>query len=482
MTTRKALAFSFLDRYSALFLAIGSSAILARLLTPSEIGIFSVTMVLLSYIGNLRDLGAGQYLLQEKELTQDRIRATWAVQLGLGLLFSLLVFLAATPIASFYAEPRMHDIMMVLAANFAIGPFGSLTYAWLMREMRFQSLAAMRFASVLAGSITSVLLAWKGFGPISLAYGNLVTTIVNAAMATFFRPPSFPWIPGVREIRRVLSFGGRLTATTIVNTFSSSAPEMLLGKLQGMLAAGLFSRANGLASMFQRLIMDATQSVALPLFAKEVRETGNTRQSFILATSYVTAIGWSFFLGVVFLAYPAIRLLYGNQWDSAVDLTRLLAIGMATGIAAALSPVALLASGRIDISVKATIYSAVQYVALIALGASFGLHFVGYAFIVANLVSASIWLFLAQKGIGFDTGLFRKALMQSGLVALAAAIVPAAVFFWLGATPADRILPLAIAVPGSVALFLAAVVWLDHPLLREIQRVFPRLDAVLKRG
>jgi O-antigen/teichoic acid export membrane protein len=438
MTTRKALAFSFLDRYSALFLAIGSSAVLARLLTPAEIGIFSVTMVLLSYIGNLRDLGAGQYLLQEKELTQDRIRATWAVQLGLGLLFSLLVFLAATPVASFYGEPRMHDIMMVLA--------------------------------------------WKGFGPISLAYGNLVTTVVNAAMATFFRPPSFPWIPGVREVRRVLSFGGRVTATTIVNTFSSSAPEMLLGKLQGMLAAGLFSRANGLASMFQRLIMDATQSVALPLFAKEVRETGNTRQSFILATSYVTAIGWSFFLGVVFLAYPAIRLLYGNQWDSAVDLTRLLAVGMATGIAAALSPVALLASGRIDISVKATIYSAVQYVALIALGASLGLHYVGYAFIVANLGTASIWLVLAQKGIGFDTRLFRKTLVQSGLVALAAAIVPAAVFFWLGATPVERILPLAIAVPGSVALFLAAVVWLDHPLLREIQRVFPRLNAVLKRG
>ena len=43
-------------------------------------------------------------------------------------------------------------------------------------------------------------------------------------------------------------------------------------------------------------------------------------------------------------------------------------------------------------------------------------------------------------------------------VSLGAAIVPAAVFFWLGATPADRILPLAIAVPGSVALFLAAVV------------------------
>ncbi|APW39486.1 hypothetical protein RD110_21570 [Rhodoferax koreense] len=478
MTTRKALAFSFLDRYSALVIAVASSAILARLLTPAEIGIFSVTMVLLSYIGNLRDLGAGQYLLQEKELTQDRIRATWTVQLGLGLLFSVVVLMAATPAANFYAEPRMHDIMMVLAANFAIGPFGSLTYAWLMREMRFESLAMMRFASVLSGAITSVLLAWHGFGPISLAYGNLVTALVNAGMAAFFRPPSFPWIPGFREIRRVLSFGGRMTANTVINTFSNSAPEVLLGKLQGMAATGLYSRANGLASMFHRLVMDATLSVALPLFAKETRESGNARQSFILATSYVTAIGWSFFLGVFFLASPAIRLLYGSQWDGAVELTRLIALGMAAGIPAALCPTALLASGRVTASLKATIMVAVQYVGFIAVGAVLGLHFVGYAFILANLVSASIWLTVTQKEIGFDRRQLGRTLLHSAMAAVAAAMAPALVFFWLGATPDDRILPLAIAVPGSIAIFVAAVIVCRHPLLRELQRVWPKLASV----
>lgn len=59
--------------------------IIARLLTPGEIGVFSVTMVLLAFVGTVRDLGAGEYLVQEKELTTQRIKAVWAVQLGLGL-------------------------------------------------------------------------------------------------------------------------------------------------------------------------------------------------------------------------------------------------------------------------------------------------------------------------------------------------------------------------------------------------------------
>jgi hypothetical protein len=124
----------------------------------------------------------------------------------------------------------------------------------------------------------------------------------------------------------------------------------------------------------------------------------------------------------------------------------------------------------------------VQYVFFIAVAASLGLHYMGYAFIVANLITMGIWLFFTQRAIGFKASDFLKAVAQSGIVAAAAAIVPAIVFFWLGATPADRILPLAVAVPGSIAMFLAAVVWLNHPLLAELQRVAPRLNSLLRRG
>jgi O-antigen/teichoic acid export membrane protein len=89
VSTRKALALSFLDRYSGLILHTVSAMVVARLLTPAELGVYSVTMVLLGFIATFRDMGAGQYLVQQKELTEERIRATWSVQLGLGLALCL---------------------------------------------------------------------------------------------------------------------------------------------------------------------------------------------------------------------------------------------------------------------------------------------------------------------------------------------------------------------------------------------------------
>ncbi|MBK7549792.1 MAG: oligosaccharide flippase family protein [Rhodoferax sp.] len=274
MTTRKSLAFSFLDRYASVLISVASSMIIARLLAPAEIGVFSVTMVLLMFVATVRDMGAGQYLIQEKELTTERVRAVWAVQLGLGLALACLVLLVSYPVAIFYNEPRMRDIMLVVALNYAVNPFGSLTYAWLMREMRFEALALIRFSAGLSGALVSTWLAWKNYGPISLAFGSLASTLVNALMAIYFRPKSFPWLPGVGEIRRVLTFGSQLTVSTVIDTLIDGAPELLIGKLQSLTGAGLYSRSNGLVQMFNRLFVDAVAAVCLPWFAGKTRERG----------------------------------------------------------------------------------------------------------------------------------------------------------------------------------------------------------------
>ncbi|MBL0150828.1 MAG: oligosaccharide flippase family protein [Ideonella sp.] len=81
MSTRRALLFSFMDRYAGLTISIASSMVIARLLTPGELGVYSVAMVLLGFLQTLRDFGAGQYLVQERELDSNRICAVWTIQL-----------------------------------------------------------------------------------------------------------------------------------------------------------------------------------------------------------------------------------------------------------------------------------------------------------------------------------------------------------------------------------------------------------------
>lgn len=474
MSTRKSLLFSFLDRYAGLAISVLSSMVIARLLTPAEIGVFSVTMVLLMFVATVRDMGAGQYMVQEKELTVERIRAVWAVQLGLGIGLACLVLLASYPVAVFYKEPRMRDIMLVVALNYVINPFGSLTHAWLMREMRFENSALIRVTGGLSGALVSTWMAWKNYGPISLAFGSLASTGVSSMMAIYFRPKFFPWLPGVSEIRRVLVFGSQLTASSVVAVISNGAPELLLGKLQDLTATGLYSRSNGLVQMFHRLFVDAVGAVCLPWFARQSRELGSFADPFLKATSYVTAFGWSFCLAVICLAHPIVRVLYGNQWDQSVDLARLLAVAMVFSVPASLCQTALLSSSAVTTIARVTIFSAVQSVVFVALGASQGLIALGLAVIASEAVSAGLWLRATSKHIGLPLLGLLRTLRKSALVALLSAIGPALALWIYGSYPADFVMPLVLGGVGGLAGFGVGVMVFQHPLQEEIMAIWSK--------
>lgn len=478
MSARKSLAFSFLDRYASLGIGIVSTVVLARLLTPAEVGVFSVAMALLSLASTMRDMGAGGYLLQEKELTIERIRAVWAVQLGLGAALALLVAGLSQPAAWFYNEPRMQGMMLLLALNYLVNPFGSLTYAALMRDMRYEAVAVMRFSSALSGALVSVWLAWRGHGPISLAWGSLCATAVNAGVATLYRPKHYPWLPGLKEIRRVLAFGTRTTSASMMTAMAAAAPEFLLGKLQGLAAAGFYSRANGLADLFSRLVTDAVHPVALSLFSRESRDGKDFSQSFLLALSYITALSWSFCLTLIFLAYPAVRLLYGEQWDASVDLTRWLAGSMALLAPVPLCAAALVGSGRLRPMMFATAVSAGSKVIAAMVGAVMGLQALGAALLLASFVSSAFWLHAALRNAGLSWPASLREFGRSAAVAACAATPSAGAMLWFGAQPAVPLLPLALGGVGLVAALIVSALVFQHPLKRELTHLG---RAVLQR-
>ena len=384
--------------------------------------------------------------------------------------------LASYPISVFYAEPRMFYIMLVVAFNYAVNPFGSLTYAWLMREMRFDNVALMRFSAGITGALVSMWLAWKNYGPISLAFGSLTSTLVNAIVAVYFRPKWFPWLPGLREIRRVLIFGSQLTASSIFAVLSSSAPELLLGKLQSLTASGLYSRSSGLVQMFPRLFLDAIGTVCLSWFAQQTREKGNFVAPFLKATAYVTALGWSFCFFIICLAQPIIRLMYGSQWDGAVDLARLLAVAMAFSVPASLCQIALLASGAVSAITRLVILNSLQSIALVALGVYYqGLLGAGIAMIACTALGASLWMRAISKHLDLSLNDLLRTLKKSAEVALLSAVGPALTLWIYGPYPDELLSPLILGGVTGFLGFLAGIFASHHPLQGEVIEIWAKL-------
>ena len=81
---RNSLYVSFVENYTITFFQFISSIIIARILTPADLGVFSIAVLLSGLAGTVRDFGVTQYLIQEKELTNDKVRAAMALSLAVG--------------------------------------------------------------------------------------------------------------------------------------------------------------------------------------------------------------------------------------------------------------------------------------------------------------------------------------------------------------------------------------------------------------
>lgn len=480
MSVRKSLGLSFLDRYSGLIITIGSTMVLARLLTPAQMGVFAVTMVFVSVLAGLRDFGASSYLIQEKQITDDKIRAAWMLQIGIGLLLGLVVAAIAVPVGNFYGEAEMTDILLLLSINFVINPIGTITIAWWMREMQYERIAVTRFFGAITGAIVSVTLAWQGWGPISLAWGSLATTLASIVLTTLLRPANLPGRPGIKEIRIVAAFGGKLSGATIVNSMAQGAPEVMIARFQGVTDAGLLSRATGLAGIFDQLIMNAVRQVILPLFSRNLREHKPVENLYFKGIELITGIGWPFFAVLAITAFPVMRILYGDQWDGAVEVAQILCLAAAAGLLSGFASGIILAYGRVGTILLLSIVGGCVKLILSVIGAYYGLISMGWLLFLHALVFSVASMIFLGRSIRPPNGKLFRVLGKSVAVTIITVAPVLAVQHAVGFGENEvNLLAFVSALSMAVVMFVVAAKVIRHDVYFELLNVMQMLRVMM---
>ncbi len=471
-SVRKALALSFLERYLSIMLALASNMVLARLLTPHEIGLYSVTLAVIGVAQVLRDFGIGNYLIQEKDLGADHIGTAFGVSLLLGGGLFTAVFLLAPLAADFYAEPSMGTTMRIAALNFLVLPFCTVRMALLRRAMRFKALLYVSLASTILSLLVTVALAWAGWGADSMAIGSVVLNLVTATGTWLASDDRQLFRPTLRMWRPLLNFGGQSALTNVVTTVSMDANDLVVGKVLGLAPVAQLSRAQGLMNLFHRDVMGAVRNVAFPALASAHREQRPLGPAFVHAMSLLTLVAWAFYGLLAVYALEALRLLFGPQWDAAAPLVPLFCAAGAVAVLNSLTPTVLLAIGRVDLVTRVELLIQPLRLVLIVLAAVLlrSLEAVAVAYLAAAILAAPCYLLVvARAAPGVLSGLL-PGLLPSALVALVA-VLPALGHTalaggWGRSAPIDLWWVVAAVAAGMAAALLVAE-RIRHPVVAE---------------
>ena len=474
-STRTSLLFSFLEKYALLLLALSGAMIMSRLLTPEETGVYSVGAVLLGMAQVLRDFGVGQYVVQERELGPDKLRAVLATSFLFAWALAGAIAGLSLPVAWFYGEPRLAPLLQLLAVNFLLLPFSSITLPMLRRQMRFGAICAINLTHGLCHFVVSLILAWRGVGFMSLAWASVAATFAGFLLSLWMRPAGLPWIPARAGMRKVITFGAYATGGNLIDEAGVAAPDLIIGKMLGMDAVGIFSKAIGVLSVFNKAITNAVSPVVYPLYAATARMDGDVNQAYLRTVSHMTAFAWPFFAFVALMALPILRLLYGGQWDAAAPLIRIMCFSSAIYSMSSMARYLFVATGQVKTQARIDALAVPARVVLLLLAAPLGLSAIAWAVVGGTLVRA--WLtmhylaVLNRISVADVAGASAKSLLLTGLSVLAPACVSAGSGATLDATVT--------ASAAALLLWVAGIVLVRHPLLDEINLARRKLAAVL---
>lgn len=348
-SVRRSLAYSAADSYVSVAVYLASTVVISRLLTPEQIGVFAVAAAFAAFASTFRDFGVAEYLIQEKELTRDKIRSALTMNIAVSWLMGLLMLLGSQSVGDFYANAGIAAVMQVLAANFALIPFGAVTMAYFRRQLDFRPIFFVGLAGNLIHLAVAIYCAFNGYGYMSLAWASLANTVVVVAGSMLLRPTDFPFWPGFKEVREVFHFGKHASGIYIFGQVGKNAPDVIIGRALDMASVAFFSRANGLIDIFHKTVLRAIHPVCLPYFANSRQSQGIAR-GYLKAAGFLTAIGWPFFAFMAIVAPDAVRIIYGDQWSASVPLARILCLVAFFEIVHYLATEALIAAGRVALS------------------------------------------------------------------------------------------------------------------------------------
>ncbi len=306
-------------------LGLASTAILARLLMPSDFGLIAMAATLTNLLLPFADVGLSALTVQIRSLTETQATTLFWINVGLGLAITALLIGLAPGVAWFYEEPELVAPTVALALAFAVGGLGVQHSALLRRQMRFESLAVVQVCSLTMGVAAGVAGALAGAGYWALVFMSLaqqVAYVTGAWLVSGWRPGfSFRY----DSIRPMLSFGAGLTGFRVLTYLANNADNVVIGRVVGTTALGLYSKAYSLLLLPVRRVRGPAAEVVVPALSRLQDDTARFRDYYLKAITLVTAVGMPLVASLFVFAQEAVLLVLGPQWQESVPLFQALA-------------------------------------------------------------------------------------------------------------------------------------------------------------
>ncbi|WP_019009206.1 lipopolysaccharide biosynthesis protein [Deinococcus aquatilis] len=401
--TMRAIKWSSLSFLTTVLLTPLFAAVLARLLTKEEFGLFAIGLSLYAVGQYIADFGIGQALVQKSDLTEEDIRAGFTSSVMLGLLATVLAWLLAPVAGKFFNNPDVTPFMRTYACVYVIASLATVSTSLLRRALRFKPLMVAEVGSYVIGQgVFGLGAAYLGFGAYSLIISAAVQGVIQLSVSYFYGRHPFRFTFRGDSYRALYAFGGRASLISFLEFLSVNLDTLMIGRFYGTATLGLYNRGyNTIYAPLMGMARSLTRVLA-PSFSVVQHDQGKLRSAYLSGLMALSVLLFSLAACAFVSAHEIVLVLLGDSFVGVVPIVQILALFIPFPVLSNLSAVLAEASARLNTKI------AVQSVYLVVLAAAYwtayrlGWGIVGFAgvLVVAGALRSFAYAFVARHIIG----------------------------------------------------------------------------------
>ncbi|WP_242928754.1 lipopolysaccharide biosynthesis protein [Pontibacter vulgaris] len=396
------------------------TAIMARLLDPAAFGLVALSGVVLRFASYFAQMGMSQALIQKEQLSKEDIRSAFTSSLFLGIIFFAIMWLIAPLSIYIFKNEEVIPVIRVMALSFVISGLSSTSVSLLRREMRFKNMAVVEISAYVIGYIgIGITSAYMGMGVWSLVYASLSSAFIVAILSYATVRHNIAFLFSWVHYKPLLAFGGRVSFISFLEFLGGNLDTILIGRLMGASALGLYNRAYMLVNLPIHSITVSISRVLFPAFSRLQSETARLRKAYVTVISLAAYFIIPACVGAAVASEQIVLVVLGDKWTAAIPLLQILALAIPLLLLNHFAGIICEATNTLNIKAVLQIGSVTAMVILLYLLKGFGVTGFATAFLLSVFFRTIAYAFVTRKVLGLRL----KAVLKAYAPATGTAII-----------------------------------------------------------
>ncbi len=381
-------------------LTFGGGVIVARILTPTQFGLFGIASFFVGIIALFGDFGLSSFLIQrKKDITEKELQIGFSVQQLLTLLVVFVLFLIAPLFSHLYRNVPAETLLWLiraLALSLILASWRSISALQMERNLRYQTLAWIEVVEAVSYQVILVLLVVTKHGIWSLA----IATIVRGLTGSILMYVNAPWPIRVRfdksEGLAMIKFGIPFQLQLIANQLDAWITPVLTASIIGPQAVGFiaFASTNGQKPI---VLVGIVTRVAFPHLARLQDNRAEVERVIARYLAYLLTATMLWFAVLVTVGPGLVAWIFTNRWQPAIFALIVYACALNIDVLSIVLSVTLSSVGAVNKSTQAevvrTVYNILISVPLVLL--------IGFnGVVIGYIVSVALAVVLKFRSFG----------------------------------------------------------------------------------